>query len=221
MSSTADRGRPEPELFLWEAMQSLEAYRAQHGSYADRWDQLDITFALHGYHLDDPDIRPAPGTGAAWRPRGCTWTYVIKNATATTVLIRGVNAPRDFDWEIEPGMEHARKVAPSGIPEPVLFLWDAMRAMKIRHGDDDDCYADRWDGLDIRFAWPSFFPLDHDSWPPRGTKAVWRPRGCAWTYVIKHGSATTFLIQAVNAHGGVDYEIEQGMEDPRKLGSAP
>jgi hypothetical protein len=222
MSSYADRGRPEPELFLRKAMRTMKAHRAQHGRYADRWDQLDITFALPSYHRDDLDIRPVPGTGTAWRPRGCRWTYMIRHATATTVSIQGVNARGDVDYEIEQGMDNPRWIAPPGRPEPALFLWKAIEAMEGYHATEDR-YPDRWDELYIKFAMPSYLPDEYTTHPPHvgGDPAAWRPRGCAWTYVIKHATATTFLIQAVNDRGGADYEIEQGMKDPRKLGSSP
>jgi len=108
-----DRGRPEAELVLWAAMLRMEAYRAQHGRYADQWPLLDIEFALPNWHKGDTGLRPPADAGAVWRPKGCESTYVIRSATVNTVLIQSVNAQGEVDYEIEQGMEDPRKVGPA------------------------------------------------------------------------------------------------------------
>jgi hypothetical protein len=83
--SAVDFDEPEHELFLWTAMRAMEAYRKEHGQYPDQWYLLEIAFALPSYRVTDTDVHPTREQGSVWRPRGCKWTYVIKNATATTV----------------------------------------------------------------------------------------------------------------------------------------
>ncbi len=106
-----DRVRPEGELFLRKASREMDAYHGQHRRYSTTWHDLDFTFSNTGsYRRDDPEARPKSSDGASWRPRGCKLTYVIKEATATTVLIQGINDSGEVEYEIEQGMEDPRRV---------------------------------------------------------------------------------------------------------------
>jgi hypothetical protein len=94
----------------------MEGHHRQHQTYPREWHQLDFTFSLPGsYRRDDPDARAKASDGATWRPRGCKLTYVIKEATATTLLIQGVNDSGEVEYEIEQWMEDPRRV---GAPSP-------------------------------------------------------------------------------------------------------
>jgi len=107
----ADRQTPEPILFLRTANRAMADHHRQHQRYPAAWHDLDFTFSLPGfYREDDPEARAKPSDGARWRPRGCKLTYVIKEATATTVLIQGVNDSGEVEYEIEQGMEDPRRV---------------------------------------------------------------------------------------------------------------
>lgn len=108
-----------------------------------------------------------------------------------------------------------------GRPEGVLFLLAAMDAMRDYHGKYQR-YPPAWHHLDFTFSnTGSYRPDDPDARAKPSDGASWRPRGCKLTYLIKEATATTFRIEAVNDSGEIEYEIEQGMEAPRKVGASP
>jgi hypothetical protein len=101
-------------------------------------------------------------------------------------------------------------------PEAVVVLWYAMRAMenyRRQHGH----YAAQWHLLDIELAMPYWYKGDTGLRPEPASGASWRPKGCKSVYIIRHATETAVLIQSVNANGVVEYEIEQGMTDPREV----
>jgi len=110
--AVADRQTPEPILLLRKASREMEAYLRLNERYAAAWHDLDFTFSLPGsYRRDDPDARAKPSDGTSWRPRGCKLTYVIKEATATTFRIEGVNDGGEVEYEIEQGMRTREELA--------------------------------------------------------------------------------------------------------------
>jgi hypothetical protein len=89
----------------------------------------------------------------------------------------------------------------------------AMENYRRQHGR----YAEQWHLLDIEFAMPSWHKGDTGLRPEPASGASWRPKGCESIYIIRSATETTVLIQSVNPDGVVEYEIEQGMTDPRKI----
>lgn len=107
---TGDIRIPEQELFLWFAIRAEEEFRARHGHYASQWYLLDMKFALPYHHPNDPDVLPTQAMGSRWKPRGCLSTYVIKEATASTVLIQAVSDQGIVEYDIIQGMTDPRKL---------------------------------------------------------------------------------------------------------------
>ena len=102
--------RPEPILFLLEAADAMEAYRARHGAYASAWHQLDIDFAARPFRLGDPGTHPTPEDERSWRPKDCAYTYWIEPAPPGRFLNRARDDAGAAAYEMEPGLDAPRKL---------------------------------------------------------------------------------------------------------------
>lgn len=107
-----------------------------------------------------------------------------------------------------------------GRPEQILFLTSAMEEME-KYRRDHQRYAEQWHELDLPFVCGPYHLDEPDIRAKPTDGARWRPRNCKSTYVIKSSTPTTVLIQSVDEQGKVEYEIEQGMKSPRKVGDVP
>lgn len=103
-----------------------------------------------------------------------------------------------------------------GRPEPVLFLLKASEEMERYHGEHGK-YADRWHRLNFHFARGGYRVTDPGIDPTEEDGARWRPKKCKYTYVIESADKNSYLIRAINEEGSAEYEIEQGMDKPKKL----
>jgi hypothetical protein len=103
-----------------------------------------------------------------------------------------------------------------GLPEPILFLELAGEAMDEYHQNTRE-YPQEWYLLDFTFANGPYRIDDPNVKPTKMLGNRWRPRDCEYIYEISSASQDSFLIQAINQDGLIEYEIEQGMETPRKL----
>lgn len=106
----ADLGRPEPVLFLMEAADQMEAYKAGHGVYAEFWHQLSISFANGPYHLGDPGTEPTERNTTDWRPKDCEYTYRLIPSGEGDYRIRALDDQGRASYEIRAGMREPVKL---------------------------------------------------------------------------------------------------------------
>lgn len=102
--------RPEPVLFLLEALDAMEAYRASHSEYAAEWYLLDIEFAAGPYREGDAHTKPKRSDKRRWRPKDCEYTYEIVTANRREFIVRAVNAQNVAEYEIASGMTAPRRI---------------------------------------------------------------------------------------------------------------
>jgi hypothetical protein len=95
-----DEARPEPVLFLLEALDVMQEYYAIHKEYPANWNYLEINFASEPFRLGEPNTHPALDTGNKWRPKGCSYTYWIKYATKYSFVIQAINQNNLPEYEI-------------------------------------------------------------------------------------------------------------------------
>jgi len=100
--------------------------------------------------------------------------------------------------------------------EAVIFMELAAEAMEDYHEKTDN-YADAWYLLDFTFANRPYNLDDPVVHPKENFGNVWRPDECVYTYEIAVAEQENFMIRARNEKGDIEYEIEQGMEAPRKI----
>ncbi len=103
-----------------------------------------------------------------------------------------------------------------GRPEPVLFLELAVGRMEEytrKHGE----YAKEWYLLDFDFVNGPYYTTDSDIRATRKDGNRWCPKQCKYTYEIVSADKEHFLIQAKNRDNLVEYEIEQGSKEPKKV----
>jgi hypothetical protein len=103
-----------------------------------------------------------------------------------------------------------------GLPEPILFLELAVEAMDEYHQKTGK-YPKEWYLLDFAFANGPYRIDDPDVKPTKSLGNKWQPKDCKYVYEIASATQDSFLIQAIDEDGLAKYEIEQGMETPRKL----
>jgi hypothetical protein len=126
------RGRPEPELFLMLAAEVMERYHDSHGRYPGVWQGLNIKFGMGGYNSSDPGLRPRPDQDDDWRPLGCRFTYVIRDARKNSFLIQAVDDAGGVAYELEQGMKRPRRAGPLA----PLFQWCAPPCDGYDQGDE-------------------------------------------------------------------------------------
>jgi hypothetical protein len=103
-----------------------------------------------------------------------------------------------------------------GRPEPVLFLELAASSMenyRSKHAE----YADKWYLLDFDFVNGPYYKTDPGIRATREDGNRWQPKLCQYTYEIVSADKDKFLIQAKNTNNLVEYEMTQGMEEPKKV----
>lgn len=105
-----DVRRPEPILFLLEAVDVMEEYRATHGAYATAWHQLDIDFAARSFRIGEPGTHPTPENERSWRPKDCAFSYWIEPTPPDRFLIRARDDQGVAVYEIAPGMDAPRRL---------------------------------------------------------------------------------------------------------------
>ncbi len=103
-----DHDRPMPLLFLWEALDYQEAFKAEHGVYSGSFYELGkLGFVFDGsgsFNIQDPGIRPTEQDLRAWRPKNSDVRYEITLATADTFHIVALDADGRPTFEVRAGM---------------------------------------------------------------------------------------------------------------------
>ncbi len=99
--------------FLVSAIYEMEDYQRRVGRYPSDWESVGATFGCEerGPVRGEP---PPSGAGARWRPPGCKSTFVIKDATDSSVVIQALDDGGNVEYEIEPGMRRPRIVSGAG-----------------------------------------------------------------------------------------------------------
>ncbi len=95
--------------FLVSAIHEMEDYHRRVGRYPSDWESVGTTFGCE----ERGPVRGKPppfGAGARWRPSGCKSTFVIKDATDSSVVIQAVDDGGNVEYEIEPSMRRPRIV---------------------------------------------------------------------------------------------------------------
>ena len=98
--SKTHKSRPEPVLFLLEAMDAMREYHKLHKKYPTEWKSLKIDFSAGPFRVGDFGTHPTPETGDRWCPKGCTFTYWIKVATNDSFVIQAINQNNVAEYEI-------------------------------------------------------------------------------------------------------------------------
>ena len=107
-----------------------------------------------------------------------------------------------------------------GRPEPILFLEllaDALESFRVENG----FYPKRFHQLDFSFAAGPYYAGDTGTRPTAEDRDRWRPKDCAYTYVIAAAGASEFRVEAVAPSGEVHYVLTQAEPSPRATPSAP
>jgi hypothetical protein len=103
-----------------------------------------------------------------------------------------------------------------GEQEQPLFLSlaaDAMKEYRAKRGE----YPKEWHLLDFTFGYGPYLTTDPGVRPTKDDRNKWRPKDCDDTYVIRSADKDHFLIQAVSPDGVIEFEIDQSMEEPKRL----
>ncbi len=103
-----------------------------------------------------------------------------------------------------------------GLPEPILFLKSVVESME-NYRNQCGKYPNEWYLLDFTFVNGPYKETDPDIRATEENENRWCPKLCKYTYVIKSADKYHFLIQALTNNNKVEYEIEQGMDKPRKV----
>ena len=104
-----DVERPMPLLFLWEALDYQEAFKAKNGSYTDSFFELGkLGFVFDGtgsFNINDPGIKPTEADRQVWQPKNSDVRYQITLATADTFHIQALDAHNRPTFEVRAGMK--------------------------------------------------------------------------------------------------------------------
>jgi len=101
-------------------------------------------------------------------------------------------------------------------PEILLFMPEAADQMQ-EYFEKHESYATEWYMLGFTFANEPYRVEDPDVRPTKEDGNRWKPRACEYTYVIEKADATGFLIHAINADGKVEFQIDNKLEEPKKV----
>ncbi len=101
---------PEAVTFLDEAADYMREYHRKHGIYAATWHQLAMPYAFPTFHLNDSGVYPSKDVGSSWKPRGASYTYVIKHVTRENFLIQALDQNNIAQYQIGDGFLKATEI---------------------------------------------------------------------------------------------------------------
>lgn len=99
-----------------------------------------------------------------------------------------------------------------------LFMPEAADAMADFY-EKRKYYPTEWHHLEITFVNGPYHLTDPDIRPTREMGRLWKPRDCDYTYRITLADQKSFVIDAVNAFGAVEFTINQDLDEPRSTQS--
>ena len=103
---------PEPRTFLSIAIDAMHEFHRDHDAFPSAWHQLDISFSASPYYKGDHGTVPTMNDGADWRPKNCTYRYVIESATASSFRIIAVGPHGEVAYEATQSDTEPRRLIP-------------------------------------------------------------------------------------------------------------
>ncbi len=94
------KSRPEPVLFLLEALDAMLEYHETHKEFPKKWYLLDIHFANGPFRIGDPNTDSTTVAENKWRPKDCKYIYWIKESTKKSFVIQAINQKKISEYEI-------------------------------------------------------------------------------------------------------------------------